>query len=159
MRSTSCSTARRASAISRDADTLIPLCCSTSTASASRALRMFWRRSKQRNGSASAARMRSSRSQPMGSGLSEGYLELRRKTAARDRSLHEKVVSLDEAAKLVKDGDLVGIGGSTLSRTPIAMIWALIRAGRKRLTCARGIMSSDGELLFGSGACDHVIPS
>jgi glutaconate CoA-transferase subunit A len=91
--------------------------------------------------------------------LSEGYLELRRKTVARDRSLHEKVTSLEEAAKLVKDGDLIGIGGSTLSRTPIAMIWALIRAGRKRLTCARGIMSSDGELLFGSGASDHVITS
>jgi len=91
--------------------------------------------------------------------LSEGYLELRRKTVARDRSLHEKVMSLGEAAKLVKDGDSVGIGGSTLSRTPIAMIWALIRAGRKRLTCSRGIMSSDGELLFGSGACDRVITS
>ncbi|HXP73628.1 MAG TPA: CoA-transferase [Stellaceae bacterium] len=68
-------------------------------------------------------------------------------------------MSLEEAAKLVKDGDSVGIGGSTLSRTPIAMIWALIRAGRKRLTCSRGIMSSDGELLFGSGACDRVITS
>jgi glutaconate CoA-transferase subunit A len=91
--------------------------------------------------------------------VSEGYLELRRKTVARDRSLHEKVMSLEEAATLVKDGDSVGIGGSTLSRTPIAMIWALIRAGRKRLTCSRGIMSSDGELLFGSGACDRVITS
>jgi len=91
--------------------------------------------------------------------LSEGYLELRRKTIARDRSLREKVMSLEDAAKLVKDGDSLGIGGSTLSRTPIAMIWALIRAGRKRLTCSRGIMSSDGELLFGSGACDRVITS
>src|SRR5579864_5475618 len=95
----------------------------------------------------------------MGSGVSEGYLELRRKTVARDRSLHEKVMSLEEAATLVKDGDVVGIGGSTLSRTPIAMIWALIRARKKRLTCARGIMSSDGELLFGSGACERVITS
>jgi glutaconate CoA-transferase subunit A len=95
----------------------------------------------------------------MGSGLTEGYLELRRKTVARDRSLREKVMSLEEAAKLVKDGDRVGIGGSTLSRTPIAMIWALIRAGRKGLSCSRGIMSSDGELLLGSGASDHVITS
>jgi glutaconate CoA-transferase subunit A len=91
--------------------------------------------------------------------LSEGYLELRRKTVARDRSLREKVMSLEEAATLVNDGDLVGIGGSTLSRTPIAMIWALIRAKKKRLTAARGIMSSDGELLFGAGACDRVITS
>jgi glutaconate CoA-transferase subunit A len=95
----------------------------------------------------------------MGSGLTEGYLELRRKTVARDRSLREKVMSLQEAAKLVKDGDRVGIGGSTLSRTPIAMIWALIRAGRKGLSCSRGIMSSDGELLLGSGASDHLVTS
>jgi len=39
------------------------------------------------------------------------------------------------------------------------MVWALIRARRKRLTCARGIMSSEGELLFGAGASDHVITS
>jgi glutaconate CoA-transferase, subunit A len=95
----------------------------------------------------------------VGSGLTEGYLELRRKTGTRDRSLREKVMSLEEAAKLVKDGDRVGIGGSTLSRTPIAMIWALIRAGRKGLSCSRGIMSSDGELLLGSGASDHLITS
>jgi len=91
--------------------------------------------------------------------LTQAYLELRRNTVARDRSLREKVISLEQAAALVKDGDRIGIGGSTLSRTPIAMIWALIRAGRKRLTCSRGIMSSDGELLLGSGASDHLITS
>jgi glutaconate CoA-transferase, subunit A len=92
-------------------------------------------------------------------GLTEAYLELRRRTAERDRSLREKVMSLEEAAALVKDGDKVGIGGSTLSRTPMAMIWALIRAGRKGLSCSRSIMSSEGELLFGSGASTHVLTS
>jgi len=91
--------------------------------------------------------------------LTEAYLELRRRTVERDRSLREKVMSLEEAAQLVADGATVGIGGSTLSRTPMAMIWALIRAGRKRLSCSRSIMSSEGELLFGSGACDHVLTS
>ncbi|HZS82983.1 MAG TPA: CoA-transferase [Stellaceae bacterium] len=91
--------------------------------------------------------------------MSEAYLELRRRTAERDRSLREKVMSLEEAAALVKDGDKVGIGGSTLSRTPMAMIWALIRAGKKRLSCSRSIMSSEGELLFGSGASEHVLTS
>jgi len=91
--------------------------------------------------------------------VSEAYLELRRRTAERDRSLREKVMSLEEAAALVKDGDKVGIGGSTLSRTPMAMIWALIRAGKKRLSCSRSIMSSEGELLFGSGASEHVLTS
>ena len=91
--------------------------------------------------------------------MSESYLELRRKLAERDRSLHEKVVTLEEAANLVKDGETVGIGGSTLSRTPMAMVWALVRAGRKRLTCARGITSSEGDWLLGSGACNHMITS
>jgi glutaconate CoA-transferase subunit A len=91
--------------------------------------------------------------------VSETYLELRRKLAARDRSLHEKVMSLEAAAGLVKDGETVGIGGSTLSRTPMAMIWALIRAGRNRLTCARSITSSEGDWMLASGTCDHVITS
>jgi glutaconate CoA-transferase subunit A len=91
--------------------------------------------------------------------LTEPYLELRRKTMARDRSLHEKVVTLEEAARLVEDGAKVGIGGSTLSRTPMAMIWALIRAGRKNLSCSRSITSSEGELLFASGTCDHILTS
>ena len=87
------------------------------------------------------------------------YSELRSRMAERDRSLREKVVSLEEAATFVHDGDSVGLGGSTMSRTPMGMIWALIRAGRKKLSCARGIVSSDGDLLFASGACDHIVTS
>ena len=57
------------------------------------------------------------------------YDELRSRTRARDRSLREKVMSLEEAASLVNDGDHVALGGCTMSRTPMAMIWALVRAG------------------------------
>jgi glutaconate CoA-transferase subunit A len=91
--------------------------------------------------------------------VSESYLDLRRKLAGRDRSLHEKVMSLEDAAALVKDGETVGIGGSTLSRTPMAMIWSLIRARRRELTFARGITSSEGDWLLGSGASSHVVTS
>ena len=87
------------------------------------------------------------------------YEELCRRTAARDRSLREKVMSLEEAAALVPDGATVGIGGSTLSRTPMALVWALIRAKKRDLVCARGISSSEGELLFASGASRHLITS
>ena len=88
--------------------------------------------------------------------MSQSYLDLRRKLSGRDRSLHEKVVTLEEAAALVKDGESVGIGGSTLSRTPMAMIWALIRGRKKRLACSRGITSSEGDWLLASGACEHI---
>ncbi|MBO0736071.1 MAG: CoA transferase subunit A [Alphaproteobacteria bacterium] len=68
-------------------------------------------------------------------------------------------MSLEDAAGLVPDGASVGIGGSTLSRTPIAMIWALIRAGRKDLHCIRSITSNEGELLFASGTSRHMLTS
>jgi len=91
--------------------------------------------------------------------LTPDYAELCRRTRERDRSLREKVMSLEEAASLVSDGASVGIGGSTLSRTPMAMIWALIRASRKNLLCARSITSSEGELLFASGTSRHLLTS
>jgi glutaconate CoA-transferase, subunit A len=87
------------------------------------------------------------------------YAALRQEIAKRDRGLREKVVSLEEAASFVRDGDSVGIGGSTMSRTPMALIWALMRARRKNLSCSRCIISSDGDLLFGSGISDHIISS
>jgi glutaconate CoA-transferase subunit A len=73
--------------------------------------------------------------------------------------LREKVVTLEDATSFVQDGMSVGIGGSTMSRTPMAMIWALIRARKKKLSCSRSIVSTDGDLLLGSGICDHMITS
>jgi len=87
------------------------------------------------------------------------YSKLRKDLAQRDRSLREKVVSLEEAASFVHDGDSVGIGGSTMSRTPMGLIWAIVRAKRKKLSCSRCIVSSDGDLLYGSGVSDHIITS
>ena len=54
--------------------------------------------------------------------LVKSYQTIRRDTMARDRGLREKVMSLEEAARLVNDGDHVGIGGCTMSRTPMAMV-------------------------------------
>ena len=89
----------------------------------------------------------------------KSYVELREETSARDRSLREKVTSLKQAAALIHDGDHVALGGCTLSRTPIALIWALIRARRKDLTVSRSIVSSEGDLLYASGASGHIITS
>lgn len=91
--------------------------------------------------------------------MTKPYLKLRDETAARDRSLREKVMSLDEAASYVHDGEHVALGGCTMSRTPIAMIWALIRAGRKDLTVSRSIVSTEGDLLYASGASRHIMTS
>jgi glutaconate CoA-transferase subunit A len=87
------------------------------------------------------------------------YPQLRKTIAQRDRSLRDKVMSLENAAKLVADGETVGIGGSMMSRTPMAMIWQLIRAGRRDLTCVRPITTSEGDLLLGSRLSRHVVTS
>ena len=87
------------------------------------------------------------------------YQQLREETLARDRGLREKVMSLEEAAKLVSDGDHVALGGCHLSRTPNAMIWALIRARKKNLTISRSIASSESDLLLASGVSRHVVTS
>jgi len=91
--------------------------------------------------------------------VTKSYIDLRRDTEARDRSLRDKVMSLEDAAALITDGDHVAIGGCTLSRTPMAMVWALIRAGKKDLTVSRSITSTEGDLLYGSGASQHILTS
>ncbi|OGL59575.1 MAG: CoA synthetase [Candidatus Tectomicrobia bacterium RIFCSPLOWO2_02_FULL_70_19] len=91
--------------------------------------------------------------------MSQPYLELRRRTQSRDRSLREKVMSLEEACRFVQDGDQVALGGSTASRTPMAMIWALIRARKKNLAVSRSIVSTEGDLLFASGASRRILTS
>ena len=68
-------------------------------------------------------------------------------------------MSLEDAAALVDDGDHVAIGGCTASRTPFAMIWALIRAGKANLASSRSIVSTEGDLLFASGISRHILTS
>jgi glutaconate CoA-transferase subunit A len=87
------------------------------------------------------------------------YSDLRDAVARRDRALRPKVTSLAKAAEMIADGENVGIGGSMMSRTPMAMLWALMRAGRKDLVCSRPIVTSEGDLLLGSGLSRHVITS
>lgn len=87
------------------------------------------------------------------------YRKLREDMAARDRSLREKVMSLDDAASFVQDGMQVGIGGSTMSRTPMAMIWELVRQRRRGLSCSRCIVSTDGDILFGADVADEIVTS
>jgi len=91
--------------------------------------------------------------------LVKPYRQLREETFARDRGLREKVMSLEEAARLVGNGDHVALGGCHLSRTPSAMIWALIRARKQNLTVSRSIASSETDLLLSAGVSRHVVTS
>lgn len=91
--------------------------------------------------------------------MTQSYLDLRAATSKRDRSLREKVMSLEEAVGLIDNGDTVAIGGCTASRTPMALIWALIRARKSNLSISRSITSTEGDLLFASGVSHHILTS
>ncbi len=87
------------------------------------------------------------------------YAELRRKIEQKDRALREKVMSLEEAIALIKDGDHVAAGGCHYSRTPMAAIWEIIRQRKKEIVYSRSITSTEGDLLLVAGATKHVVTS
>ena len=68
-----------------------------------------------------------------------------------------KVVGLAEVAGLIRDGDVVGIGGGTLHAAPMALVREVIRAGRRNLTLVLTPRSGLApDLLLGAG-CARAI--
>jgi glutaconate CoA-transferase, subunit A len=64
----------------------------------------------------------------------------------------DKRTSLDEAASLVTDGALVALGGGLCARLPMALVRAVIRAGRRDLHLVGSAHSIDVDLLIAAGA-------
>ncbi|MFQ5828514.1 MAG: CoA transferase subunit A [Candidatus Methylomirabilia bacterium] len=69
-----------------------------------------------------------------------------------------KVVRMDlaDAAKLVRDGDLITTGGATFNRAPMEMIRELIRQGRKGLSLVDREPSIDFDMLIGAECVEKV---
>lgn len=69
----------------------------------------------------------------------------------------QKLVGCAEALDMIGDGDVVGIGGGPLHGAPMALVRALIRAGRRHLTLVLTPRSGIApDLLLGSG-CARII--
>ena len=73
-------------------------------------------------------------------------------SAQRFHLAPDKRASLDEAAALVSDGALVALGGGLCARLPMALVRALIRAGRRDLHLVGSAHSIDVDLLIAAGA-------
>ena len=71
----------------------------------------------------------------------------------------DKRMSLQQAAALVNDGDVVVAGGCCYSRTPWAMLLELLRAERRDLTLARNLMCYESELFLATGAATKLVSS
>ena len=91
--------------------------------------------------------------------MERSYLELREKVEKKDKGLREKVKSLSEAVALIPDNVHVAIGGCHYSRTPIALIWEIIRQRKTGLVFSKSITATVGDLLLVAGTTRHIITS
>jgi glutaconate CoA-transferase subunit A len=66
------------------------------------------------------------------------------------------LTSLEEAARLVKDGDLVTFGGATFHRAPMEFVRELVRQGKKELNLIDREPAMDFDLLIGAGCVAKV---
>jgi glutaconate CoA-transferase subunit A len=78
---------------------------------------------------------------------------------AKTKSAGEKLATLEDAIARVKHGDHVAIGGCLYSRTPLALVWALLRSRPHGLTLSRNLMSYEGEWAVVAGAADKLVTS
>lgn len=67
-----------------------------------------------------------------------------------------KLTTLEEAARLVRDGSTISIGGTLLQRTPAAFVRELARQGRRGLHLAKPSPGYDGDLLSAAGVLSKV---
>jgi glutaconate CoA-transferase subunit A len=68
----------------------------------------------------------------------------------------DKVISLAEAAALVRSGDTLALGGMTLYRRPVAFVRELLRTDARDLTLLCFTASYESDLLVGAGRVKAV---
>jgi glutaconate CoA-transferase, subunit A len=86
-------------------------------------------------------------------------LEARAEREAAGRPAVDKRTTAEAAMELVRDGDHVAIGGTLYSRTPMALVFALLRHRRRHLTVSRSLACYEVELLLATGALDRIVTS
>jgi glutaconate CoA-transferase, subunit A len=83
----------------------------------------------------------------------------RRRLEAKQKFAGDKLASLDEAVARVTDGDHVALGGCLYSRTPLALVRALLRRRPRRLTLSRNLMCYEGEWCLVAESLDKIVTS
>ena len=65
--------------------------------------------------------------------------------------MHDRTMSIEAAASLVRDGSIIGIGGFGVSGHPMALLYQLVRQGARELTLIGITNGNDVDLLVGAG--------
>lgn len=91
--------------------------------------------------------------------MTADFVAARQRLERGDRALRDKTVDARTAVKLVSDGDHVAVGGCLYSRTPMALLFELLRQGQRELLLSRCLTCYEGELFLATGACRHILTS
>lgn len=67
-----------------------------------------------------------------------------------------KITTVSEAISVVRDGGHVAVGGCLYSRTPMALLFELLRQGRRGLTLSRSLTCYEAEMFFAVDAADTI---
>ncbi|HUM15566.1 MAG TPA: CoA-transferase [Candidatus Nitrosotalea sp.] len=78
---------------------------------------------------------------------------------AKVKSAGPKLGTLEDAVARIKDGDHLALGGCLYSRTPLALVWALLRRRPRGLSFSRNLMCYEGEWGLVAGAVDKLVTS
>ena len=87
------------------------------------------------------------------------FREARQQREAAERPVTDKRMTAAQAMALVSDGDHVAIGGTLYSRTPMALLFALLKQRRRRLTLSRPLACYEIELFLATGAAERIVTS
>jgi len=87
------------------------------------------------------------------------FREARRELEDTERVVADKRMSAAEAVSLVHGGDHVAIGGTLYSRTPMALLFALLKRRPQRLTLSRPLACYEVELFLVTGAVERIVTS
>ena len=87
------------------------------------------------------------------------FIAARRRLEAKPKPASDKLTSIEAAVARVRDGDQIAIGGCLYSRTPLALVRAILRDRRRGLTLARNLMCYEAEWGLVAGAVDKIVTS
>ena len=85
--------------------------------------------------------------------------EARLDLESHQRPVVDKRISARSALEFVRDGDTVAIGGTLYSRTPMALVFELLRSGRRGLTISRSLTCYEADLFLVTGMADRLVTS
>lgn len=87
------------------------------------------------------------------------FVTARGKLEGKGLSVGEKLTTLPEAVRRVKDGHHVAIGGCLFSRTPLALLMELLRQQKRDLALSRNLMCCEGDWFMAAGAVKTLLTS